>query len=149
MNLPKYQRFTPPARLTSKEQVDFCSRVIDQYRSEIPQLRSSTNILKRQKDQAEDEVTYWKEKYNQEKKEKEKLKKENEQLKTEIEKLTKRTKRNQVALFDHGNFKSPMREGRKVDNRDIPIQTENEMKTHNNTQERESFQRRVFIVEQD
>ena len=113
MNLPKYQRFTPPARLTSKEQVDFCSRVIDQYRSEIPQLRSSTNILKRQKDQAEDEVTYWKEKYNQEKKEKEKLKKENEQLKTEIEKLTKSTKRYQVALFDHGNFKSPMSEGKK------------------------------------
>lgn len=41
------------------------------------------------------------------KKELDKFKKENEKLKQEIEKLTKTNERYRVALFDHGNFKSP------------------------------------------
>jgi Transposase IS66 family len=42
-----------------------------------------------------------------------KFKKENETLKQEIEKLSKTNERYRVALFDHGNFKSPDKKGKK------------------------------------
>lgn len=113
MNLSIHRRFSPPYHLAPLEQVRYCVSVIDRYRQELPQLRSATSILKRQKKKVEDEVVYWKQKYQEEKQKKEGLEKENEQLKQEIEKFTKTTNRYQVALFDHGNFKSPLEEERK------------------------------------
>ena len=47
------------------------------------------------------------------KKELDKFKKENERLKHQIEKLTKTNERYRVALFDHGNFKSPDKKRKK------------------------------------
>lgn len=51
-----------------------------------------------------EEIKQWRKKYQEEKREKEKLKKENTKLKQEIERITKSNNRYQVALFDHGNF---------------------------------------------
>lgn len=101
-------RFYPPSHLDPHEQIRYCVSVIDRYRQELPRLRAATSTLKRQKQKVEDELIDWKQKYQEKQKENEKLKKENEQLKQEIEKLTKTTNRYQVALFDHGNFKSPL-----------------------------------------
>jgi hypothetical protein len=51
---------------------------------------------------------------NRLKRENEKLKKENGKLKQEIEKLTKTDNRYRVSLFDHGNFKHPDNQHKKV-----------------------------------
>jgi len=87
--------------------------VIDQYRNELPQLRTATTILKRQKKKTEEETSYWKSKYQEKQTEYDILKKENEQLKEKIEKLIKTTDRYRASLFDHGNFKAPIEEEKK------------------------------------
>lgn len=102
------RRFSPPSHLVLHEQVRYCVSVIDRYRQELPQLRTATSILKRQKKKIEDEVVYWRQKYQEKKEENEKLKKEIGELEEKIEQFTKTTNRYQVALFDHGNFKSPL-----------------------------------------
>jgi len=107
MYLPGYRRFSPPSTLGRDEQVKYCVSVIHRYQQELPTLRMSTSVLKRQRQKAVQEVGYWKEKYQREKQEKDKLKREVDRLKREIERLTKTANRYQVALFDHGNFKSP------------------------------------------
>jgi len=107
MNRLSYRSFHPPDYLTAVEQVRYCISVIDRYQAELPQIRAATTILKRQKKEAEDEVAYWRQKYQEEKREKESLEKENTQLKDKIEKLTKTTNRYRASLFDHGNFQSP------------------------------------------
>lgn len=113
MHLSARQHFSFPLNLSPGDRIPFCIRVIDQYRRELPQLRTSITILKRQKGKAENEITHWRKKYQEEKQQKEQLEKENEQLKREIEKLTKTTNRYQVALFDHGNFIAPHAEEKK------------------------------------
>lgn len=113
MNLPTRPAFSFPPNLSPRDQVQFCLRVMNQYRRELPQLRTSTTILKRQKKKAQDEIVYWRQKYQEEKQQKEQLEKEIEQLKKEIEKLTTSTNRYQVALFDHGNFSHPNRKEKK------------------------------------
>lgn len=108
MNLSIHRRFSPPYYLTPNEQVRYCVGVIDRYRLELPQLRAATSVLKRQKQKAEDEATYWKQKYQEKQNENERLKKEIDKLEQKIERLTKTTNRYQAALFDHGNFKPPL-----------------------------------------
>lgn len=112
MHLPK-QHFSFPSSLNPEHRVQFCLRVIDRYRQELPQLRTSTTILKRQKKKSEMAVVYWKQKYQQEKQEKDNLKKEINQLREEIEQLTKTTNRYRASLFDHGNFQSPEQKEKK------------------------------------
>lgn len=112
MNLPG-SPFSFPSALPLNERLQFCLRVIGQYREELPRLRAATTILKRQKKKAEDEIGYWKQKYQEERGHKEHLEKENDRLKREIEKLTKTTNRYRASLFDHGNFKAPVTEERK------------------------------------
>src|SRR3989338_8958533 len=112
MNLSK-QHFSFPSQLNPNDQVQFCLRVIDQYRQELPQLRTATTILKRQKKKSEEETIYWKSKYQEKQKENETLKKEIGKLQQEIEKLTKTTNRYRASLFDHGNFKAPAEEEKK------------------------------------
>lgn len=112
MHLPN-QHFSFPAHLNPADRVQFCLRVIDRYRQELPQLRTSTTILKRQKRKAQDEIVYWRQKYQEEKQRKEQLEKENGQLKQEIENLTKTNERYRVSLFDHGNFTSLISEEKK------------------------------------
>lgn len=102
---PSTTPFQLPAGLPADQHVTYCIDVITRYRQELPELRRATTKLTQQKQKAEDAITYWKEKYQQEKTEREKLQKENGKLKKEIEKLTKTKNRYQVALFDHGNFK--------------------------------------------
>lgn len=106
MYLPK-QPFSFPADLPPPHRLQFCLRVIDQYRRELPQLRTATTILKRQQEKARDEIVYWKHKYQEEKEQKEQLEKERDRLQKEIEKLTKTTNRYRASLFDHGNFHHP------------------------------------------
>lgn len=119
MYLPK-QHFSFPSALHPDHRLQFCLRVIDHYRRELLQLRTSATILKRQKIQAQNEIAYWKQKYQEEKQQKEylekeqdRLRKEKEHLEKEIEKLTKTTNRYRASLFDHGNFKSPVEEEKK------------------------------------
>ncbi len=113
MNLPAYRRFVPAQHLSVSQQLQVCLRVIDQYRKELPQLRTSTTVLKRQKKKLEEETLYWKSRYQEKQKENETLKQEIGKLKQEIEKLTKTTNRYRVSLFDHGNFKAPIDEEKK------------------------------------
>jgi transposase len=112
MNLPN-QPFSFPEHLNPALRMQFCLRVLNQYRRELPQLRRNAAILAKQKEKNQQEAGYWKEKYQKEKQEKEKLKKENNQLKQEIEKLTKTTNRYRASLFDHGNFHFPLKADQK------------------------------------
>lgn len=105
--------FRIPTIIPASQQVDFCIGVINRYRGELPQLRAQTTILKRQKESAEKEAVYWREKYNNEKTRNEILRRENNKLKEEIDKLTKTNNRYSIALFDHGNFKHPFNTDKK------------------------------------
>lgn len=113
MSLPDYRPFCPPQHLSLLEQVQLCVRVIDQYRQELPRLRTATTILKRQKKKADEEIMYWKQKYQEKQKENNSLKQEIGKLKQEIERLTTTTNRYRVSLFDHGNFRAPTEEEKK------------------------------------
>ncbi len=73
MYLPK-PYFSFAAHLHPDQRLPFCLRVIDQYRQELPQLRTATTILKRQKKKAENETLYWKSRYQEKEKENETLK---------------------------------------------------------------------------
>jgi transposase len=112
MHLPN-QPFSFPVNLDPTLRMQFCLRVIDQYRRELPQLRTAASILKRQQKKSADEIVYWKQKYQEEKQQKEHLEKERDRLQKEIEKLTKTTNRYRASLFDHGNFHSPAEEEKK------------------------------------
>lgn len=108
--MPNFNTFGPfalPHGLPLNKQLGFCLSVINRYKEELSPLRRENTVLKKQKQKVEEEVLYWKQKYQEEKKEREEKEKEIARLKTEIEKLTKTNRRYQVALFDHGNFKSP------------------------------------------
>lgn len=98
-----------------EKQVDFCIGIINRYRRELPLLRVKATNAQQQNEKFHEEVTYWKNKYQEEKLERERLKKEITILKDEIEKLTKTNNRYQVALFDHGNF-TQRTEGKKKPN---------------------------------
>lgn len=107
--------FKLPQNLEPLEQVDFCKSVIERYRLELPQIRRDSTILKTQIVRLEEEIEYWKRQYEKEKEENKKLQDDNKKLKNEydklsqeIERLTKTKSRYQIALFDHGNFKSPL-----------------------------------------
>lgn len=114
MSSDTVQAFRFPDKLESiSEKLDFTLSVIGKYQSEGRYLRRQVFNSKRQRDKASEEVEKWKKKYEEEKEEKNKLKKEIDKLVTLIEKLTKTNSRYSVALFDHGNFKSPSKEERK------------------------------------
>lgn len=98
--------FQIPTGIQPAQHVDYCIGIINRYRRELPLLRSQTTRTHTQSEKLKQEVTYWKNKYKQEKK-------ENEKLKKEIEKLTKTSMRYQVALFDHGNFQHPADKNKK------------------------------------
>lgn len=97
--------FQIPSFVSSEKRVSFCKDVINKYRQELPLLRRKISVVEKQNMKSQDEVKYWKEKYNKTIEELRKTEKENEKLKQEIEKLTKTNNRYQIALFDHGNFK--------------------------------------------
>jgi transposase len=92
--------FRMPASVPPKEHVNYCIGIINRYRRELPMLRITATKLKDKTTTLEQEVEYWKKKYQEEKKEKEKIQKE-------MEKLLITRNRHQVALFDHGNFTHP------------------------------------------
>lgn len=105
--------FILPSGKSLEEQVDFCLSVINRYRLELPLLRRQNDHLQKQQENREKEIVFWKEKYQQEKDRVKKKEEEISKLKVEIERLTKTNQRYQVALFDHGNFKSPQEENKK------------------------------------
>lgn len=104
--------FVFPHNLSFFQRVDFCLRIIDKYKAELPYLRKQLTVSKRQKDQTVKEREYWKKRYQEEKEKSGKLKRENDKLTLILEKLLKTNLRYQVALFDHGNFKTKL-EGEK------------------------------------
>ena len=92
--------FKFPSSVPPSEHVKYCIDIINRYRRELPLLRMTATKMKDQNKTLEQEVDYWKKKYQEKEK-------ENEKLKKEIEKLLITRNRHQVALFDHGNFMRP------------------------------------------
>lgn len=92
--------FRMPASVPPEEHLSFCIGIINRYRQELPIIRTTATRLKDKNKTLEQEVEYWKKKYQEQEK-------ENEKLKKEIEKLLITRNRHQVALFDHGNFTHP------------------------------------------
>lgn len=97
--------FQIPSFVEQERRVDYCIEIINKYRNELPQIRRLSSKFQYQRDIARGEVEYWKEKYQEEKKENDRLNEENNKLKIEIDKLIKTNNRYSIALFDHGNFK--------------------------------------------
>lgn len=108
MNTSPARSFQIPCGVQPAKRTDYCIGVIERYRLELPQIRRAETILKNKIDNLEKEIENWRKKYKEKEKENEKLKKEYDKLKQEIERLTKTKSRYQIALFDHGNFKSPL-----------------------------------------
>lgn len=108
------QKFNVPLNLSPLAQVRFCEEIVRKYQYEARYLRKITSHTKTLQKRSVKETEVWKQKYQEEKKKNEILKRENNRLKQEIEKLTKTNRRYQVSLFDHGNFKSPTNEGKKL-----------------------------------
>lgn len=103
------------------EKLTHCVRIIEGYRKEVVPLRKQAHIHKLQSARWEDLMKHWREKYEKSqeelkktKEENDNLKKEKEILEKEIEKLTKTNNRYQIALFDHGNFKSRETQNKKA-----------------------------------
>lgn len=99
--------------MTLKEKYERCVYIIGKYRSELPYLRRKLSTLDKQNKKSQEEILYWRRKYEEEKEKSKKLDREVDKLKKEIDKLTKTNSRYQVALFDHGNFKSPTDDSKK------------------------------------
>ena len=113
-NYPAQLSFKIPSFVASEKRVDFCIDIINKYRQELPLLRRRNSILENKVMGSQNEIKYWREKYQKTEEELEeikrengKLKKEKEKLEEEIEKFKKTNNRYSVALFDHGNFKAP------------------------------------------
>lgn len=107
MNNPFSKTIVFNPNMTLKEKYIRCMHIISKYRSELPYLRRKVSTLDRQNKKIYEEALYWKIKYEEEKEKSKKLDREVDKLKKEIDKLTKTNNRYQIALFDHGNFKSP------------------------------------------
>jgi hypothetical protein len=108
MNTSSAHSFQIPYGIQPEKRTDYCLSVIERYRLELPQVRRAETILKSKIDNLEKEIEDWIKKYKEKEKENEKLKKEKNKLQQEIERLTKTSNRYRIALFDHGNFKSPL-----------------------------------------
>lgn len=113
MDNPFTQRLVFDPSMTLKEKYERSMYIIGKYRSELPYLRRKLSTLDKQNKKIYEEALYWRKKYEEEKEKSKKLDQEVDQLKKEIDRLTKTNSRYQVALFDHGNFKSPMSNSKK------------------------------------
>jgi len=100
----KNSPFVIPKSIVPHEHLKFCLSVIDRYRLELPKLRALTTNQALSQRKHEDEVVYWRQKYEEEKQEKERFEKEIDKLKNEIKKLTKTTKINFVRNFYKEKF---------------------------------------------
>lgn len=113
MNNPFSKTIVFDPNMTLKERYEKCIYIIGKYRSELPYLRKKLFVLDTQHKKAYEEILYWKRKYEEEKEKNKKLDQEVNTLKKEIDRLTRTNNRYQVALFDHGNFKSPINDSKK------------------------------------
>jgi transposase len=120
MNLPKYRPFRLPIALKSTETIPFLVRVIEKYRSELPNLRLANSLLKNQQRRTEEKANFWQEQYQSELERNQRLEQEKgllehelEKLKQEINRLTITKERYRVAIFDHGNFTPAFTTGKK------------------------------------
>jgi hypothetical protein len=119
--MPSARSFHLPQGLSTEQEVSFCLQIINKQRYELIALRSQTiycqsnhtSIVEQYKQWRDNQVEHWKNKYREEKQKNDTLGKENGELKKEIEKLSKTNERYRVALFDHGNFKSPDKKEKK------------------------------------
>ena len=100
------QQFRFPPGMDDPSKITYCLDIISKYKKELPFLRIGISHLRQQKDKAEKEIKYWRNRYVKEKLEREKVQKDNDKLKEEIERISKTKRRYQIALFDHGNFQS-------------------------------------------
>jgi len=108
-----FRNYQPPTNLSDKEKVEYSIKIVEKHRTEAKLLRKLTNQAKTAQSRAEKEIVVWRERYQKSqeelkktKEENSRLKKDKEKLEQEIDRLTKTNSRYQVALFDHGNFKS-------------------------------------------
>lgn len=90
-----------------EQKLQICLSIMTKQHQELIPLRRAKKSYHLQFERLKQEIQKWREKYQKTKGELKKIQKENTLLKQEIERLTKSNKRYQVALFDHGNFKSP------------------------------------------
>lgn len=114
------QGFHLPRNLPVDQQVSFCLSVIRRQREEIIPLRKKITTCQTRHNPLLEKLKEWREKYEKAeeaiaelKKKNKQLEKEKGKLKQEIEKLTKTSEGYRVALFDHGNFKSPDKKDKK------------------------------------
>lgn len=96
------------------QQLMCCLSIMRKQHRELLPLRKNLQNYHTQFEQLKQQIQIWKEKYQKKKEELTQAKRENTILKKEIEKLTKTNNRYQVALFDHGNFKSSTNKNKKT-----------------------------------
>ena len=86
-NYPAQLSFKIPSFVASEKRVDFCIDIINKYRQELPLLRRRNSILENKVMGSQNEIKYWREKYQKTEEELEEIKRENGKLKKEKEKL--------------------------------------------------------------
>lgn len=105
--------FVVPGKLSLAEQVEYLKEMVERFRKESLVLREELVYLRPKLSQLEKELERLKKQIEKQRQTNEGLKKERDKLKKEIERLTKTKNRYQVSLFDHGNFKSPIKTEKK------------------------------------
>lgn len=116
----RYNNVFQLPNVSYEEKLACCLSIMTKQQQELVPLRRDVKIYRLEHDKLKQQIKDWQDKYQQSKeelrsvkKENGKLKKEKRELEQEIEKLTKTKDRYQVALFDHGNFKSPSKDNKK------------------------------------
>jgi hypothetical protein len=105
--------FVIQGNLSLEEQIAYCKKIIFKYRDEVQLLRKDKQKCEHDHTDLEEQIKEWEKQYGILQEKVRGVEKENGKLKKEIEKLTKTNERYRVALFDHGNFKSPDKKERK------------------------------------
>lgn len=117
--------FVIQGNLSLEEQIAYCKKIIFKYRDEVQLLRKDKQKCEHDHTDLEEQIKEWEKQYGILQEKVRGVEKENGKLKKEIEKLTKTNERYRVALFDHGNFKAPIKKrgNEKEDSMDtlIPI----------------------------
>jgi len=114
------QAFRIPAHIPHEQQLTYCIGIIEKHRAEVTPIRQQLSDCDQYHRPLLKQTKELQEKYEKEKKEKEQWKESYEKAQQEItdlhkqiEKLTKTENRLNQALFAHGNFHHPQKEGKK------------------------------------
>ena len=105
--------FVIPSNVPHTERVAYCTGILEKQHAELVVLRKKQRACEYNHTGLEKQIQEWEEQYKNLSEELKKEQQENNKLRKEIEKLTKTNERYRVALFDHGNFKRPGKNGKK------------------------------------